>query len=137
MNTHFDLSDQELQTQVESGRIDQAVFNHEAHLRLAWINIDRYGVEEAILRVPEQIQSFARHTNLKDKYHHTLTVAAVKLVYSFTLISSSDNFQDFISEFPQLKHGFRELIGRHYGIDIFRSEPAKKTFLEPDLLPFY
>lgn len=137
MNTHLDLSDRELLMQVESGRINQSIFNHEAHLRLAWINIDRYGIEEALLRVPEQIQSFARHTNLKDKYHHTLTVAAVKLVYSFMLISHSDNFQDFIFEFPQLKHGFRELMGLHYGIDIFRSEPARKNFLEPDLLPFY
>jgi len=55
---------------------------------------------------------------------------------TFCLKSKLDNFRDFIEEFPRLKYNFKDLLAQHYGIDIFNSEIAKCSFLEPDLLPF-
>ena len=50
--------------------------------------------------------------------------------------SDSDNFKDFITEFPRLNYNFKELMNFHYGFDIYNSEKAKREFLKPDLVPF-
>ena len=77
-----------------------------------------------------------RHLNALDKYNETVTIAAVKAVYHFMQKSTSDNFKGFIVEFPRLKTNFKSILEQHYQIDLFNSELARSTFLEPDLLPF-
>lgn len=82
------------------------------------------------------MQQFVAFVGAKDKYHKTLTIAAMRAVYHFMLKSNSDNFINFIADFPQLKHKFKELMESHYSFDIFSSDKAKVEFLEPDLSPF-
>ena len=136
MENHFNLTDSEFERQFEHCELDPSIFSHEAHLRLAWIHITKYGIEKALSNIQLQLQKYVRHIGAEDKYNKTLTVAATKAVYHFILKSESDSFEGFITEFPRLKTNFRELMGFHYGIDIFNSEKAKKVFMEPDLLPF-
>ncbi|MBT31671.1 MAG: hypothetical protein CMO01_18600 [Thalassobius sp.] len=136
MEKHFQLSDAVFELQFEEGRLDPAMFSHEAHLRLAWIHLHNYGMERACNNICCQIKNYASQLGLKDKYNKTVTVAAIKAVYHFMLKSSADNFKDFIRESPRLKNAFKDLIDSHYGFDIFKSEKAKKEYLEPDLLPF-
>ena len=136
MEAHFKISDSEFEKQFQSCEFDPIYFSHEAHLRLAWIHIKNYGVERAVENVQEQLRNFVEYLGAKDKYNITLTVSAVKAVNHFMLKSESTNFKDFISEFPRLKYKFRELLGYHYGVDIFNSKEAKTKFIEPDLLPF-
>lgn len=136
MEEHFSLSDTEFEQQFNNCVLNPAIFSHEAHLRLAWINIDRYGIEQAEKNIPIQLQKFVRFVGAADKYNKTLTIAAIKAVYHFMLKSKSENFQGFIAEFPRLKNNFKELMSCHYGFDIYHSKKAKVEFLEPDLLPF-
>ena len=136
MEKHFELSDSEFEKQFISCELKPADFSHEAHLRLAWINIDKYGIQQAEKNIQNQLQKFVEFVGAKDKYNMTLTLAAIKAVYHFTLKSKSDNFMDFITEFPRLKYNFKELMDFHYGFDIYNSEKAKTEFLKPDLIPF-
>ncbi len=136
MKDHFDLSDLEFEQEFENCRLDPRLFDHEAHLRLAWIHITKYGIEKAIQYIQIQLKAYVKHLGAEDKYNTTVTVAAIKAVYHFVLRSKSDNFQDFIAEFPRLKNNFKGLMDSHYGIDIFNSEEAKKEYLDPDLLQF-
>lgn len=136
MEKHFNLTDSEFEKQFENCELDPSEFSHEAHLRLAWIHINKYGIEKAIHNVQAQLLNFVKHAGAEGKYNKTLTIAALKAVYHFMLKSKSENFNDFIAEFPRLKTNFKDLINSHYGIDVFNSEKAKKKFLEPDLLPF-
>lgn len=136
MQNHFDLSDAEFAHQFASCTLDATLFSHEAHLRLAWLLIDAHGIETAIDKIQEQLQSFVEHVGARDKYNKTLTIAATKAVYHFMLKSRSGSFRDFIMEFPQLKSNFRGLMEAHYAIDIFTLPQARVEFLEPDLLPF-
>jgi hypothetical protein len=48
MEDHFKLSDSEFEKKFESCEFDHSMFNHEAHLRLAWIHIHNYGIEKAL-----------------------------------------------------------------------------------------
>jgi hypothetical protein len=136
MENHFDLTDIELENQFASGRLDQKLFSHEAHLRLAWIHIRKDGIHQAIIAIRQQLQDFVERLGAKDKYNETVTIAALHAVHHFMQRSKTDNFKDFIAENPRLKFNFKELIGFHYYTNIFVSEAAKKKYLEPELLPF-
>ena len=136
MQNHLVLTDEQFEQQFQNGTLNPSLFTHEAHLRLAWIHIQKYGIEKALENVPTQIIHFVDNLGARDKYNHTLTIAAIKAVYHFFLKSKSDNFVDFIKGFPRLKYHFKELLACHYGVDIFNNEAAKKIYLEPDLLPF-
>lgn len=136
MEEHLYLSDAAFESQFEQCQLSPALFSHEAHLRLAWIHIRKYGIKKATENVQAQLLGFVTHVGAHDKYNITLTVAAVKAVAHFMAKSNADTFADFIVVFPQLKYNFKELMACHYSFDIFSSEEAKIAFLEPDLIPF-
>lgn len=136
MEKHFELTDAEFEQQFADCTLNPEMFSHEAHLRLAWIHITKYGTAKAIENVCAQIQAYAAAQGASGKYHVTVTVAAVRAVYHFILKSKSDNFRDFIAEFPRLKHQFESLLDSHYSMDLFKSELARKAFVEPDLEAF-
>lgn len=136
MEKHFLLSDTEFEQQFNSCELSPEDFSHEAHLRLAWININQYGIEQAEQNIQSQLKRYVEFIGAKDKYNTTLTVAAIKSVYHFMRKSKSASFKDFIVEFPRLKYGFKDLMNSHYGFDIYNSEKAKSEYLVPDLLPF-
>ena len=136
MEPHFQLSDKQFEQQFENATLEPSVFRHEAHLRLAWIHLRKYGPEQTIINLCHQIRHFASVVGESDKYNKTLTIAAIKVVHHFMQKAHYDSFEEFILAFPRLKYHFRDLINAHYQTDIFKSELAKHEYLEPDLLPF-
>ncbi len=136
MEKHFSLSDSEFKDQFIHCQLSPTLFTHEAHLRLAWININQSGIERAEEEIQIQLQNFVEFVGAKDKYNKTVTLAAIKAVYHFMLKSKADNFKDFIAEYPRLKTNFKDLLDCHYSFDIFNSNEAKINYLEPDLVPF-
>ncbi len=136
MEQHFTLMDIEFEEQFKSCSLHPAIFTHEAHLRLAWIHIHKYGANIAIDNIRSQLQNFVEHLGAKNKYNETVTIAAIKAVYHFILRSKTDNFEDFIAENQSLKNNFKELLAFHYETDVFNSPIAKEKFLTPELLPF-
>jgi hypothetical protein len=68
---------------------------------------------------------FVGFAGASHKYNQTLTVAAIKARKPFFRRSTSNTFNDFIAEFPQLQNRFKELMQFHYTTDIFTSEKAK------------
>jgi len=136
LEKHYQLTDAEFEKQFANCTLDAKLFSHEAHLRLAWIHLDKYGIDQAIQSICLQLVNFVDSLGASDKYNKTVTIAAVRAVYHFMLKSETANFKDFIAENPRLKHNFKELLRFHYKTDIFNSELAKKEYLEPELLPF-
>ena len=136
MEAHFKLSDSEFEKKFTSCDMDPAIFSHEAHLRLAWLHIHQYGVDKAIENISNQLKDFVSAVGAEDKYNETLTIAAIRAVWHFKSKSHTNNFKDFIDAYPELKTDFKTLISSHYSFDVFNSEQAKKTFIEPDLQSF-
>ena len=126
METHAELTDLEFEAKFNDCSLDPHLFNHEAHLRLAWIHIKKYGPNTAIANICTQIKRFDATHGDGTKFHTTLTIASLKIVYHFFLKSKSNTFQGFIEEFPRVKTNFRDLITSHYGINVFASSEAKK-----------
>ena len=136
MKIHYDLTNAEFELQFDSCKLDSNLFSHEAHLRLAWIHITKYGIEKALINIQSQLTRYVTHVGESTKYNKTVTIAAIKAVHHFILKSKSDNFMDFIAEFPGLQNNFKGVMDSHYSVDIFKSANARKEFISPDLLPF-
>ncbi len=136
MEKHFELTDLAFEKQFETCKLDVSMFSHEAHLRLAWIHITKYGLQQAEENIQKQLQNFVAHVGATDKYNKTVTIAAIKAVAHFMKKTTATNFEGFILEFPQLKNSFKTLINSHYSVDVFNSKRAKNMFITPDLAPF-
>lgn len=136
MELHFHISDYEFEEQFETGKLKPEIFTHEAHLRLAWIHLKKYRLENAISNIRSQLSDYVSLLGVADKYNETLTVAAIRAIDHFMRQSNTDTFKEFITAYPQLKDNFKELMQQHYQFDIFNSPEAKTSFIEPDLLPF-
>ena len=136
MKSHKSLSDEEFERNFEDQSLHPTLFSHEAHLRLAYIHVSRYGLEKAIENVNNQILGYVQKWNARDKYNRTLTTAAVQAVNHFMDRAPGMAFDELIQKFPKLLNQFKYLMECHYSIDIFESDLAKTEYIEPDLLPF-
>jgi len=136
MEAHFKISDKEFEKLFETCKLDPTIFTHEAHLRLAWIHISRYGLEQAENNIKLQLKNFVASVGATDKYNKTLTIVAIRAVNHFRSKSKSNDFKNYIAEFPKLKTDFKSLINSHYSINIFSSQKSKTEFIKPDLIPF-
>ncbi|MBN4077552.1 hypothetical protein JYT25_00200 [bacterium AH-315-C20] len=131
-----ELSDDIFEEQFRTCQLDPVLLTHEAHLRLAYIHISKYGEARAIQNLCLQIGVFDRTHGEGIKYHETITVVAVKIVQHFMNRTSAVNFDGLLKEFPRLKTNFKDLINQHYSLDLFKHPTAKIEYLEPDLSPF-
>jgi hypothetical protein len=136
MEEHWTLSDLEFETQFTNGVFNPLWFSHEAHLRFAWMYINRYGSQKAFEMYRSQLFAFAVKHLAKNKFNLTVTHASIKVLGGFMEKSGANNFTDFIQEFPELKTNFKELLSAHYSINIFSDSVAKQQILQPDLVPF-
>lgn len=136
MQDHFKLTDSQFEKQFSNGTLPPSLFSHEAHLRLAWIHIKKYGVENAVKNIRQQLKDYVKAVGAEDKYHETVTIASVRAVNHFIRKSETESFADFIKENEQLLNNFKHLLLTHYRTDIFNSKIAKKEYIEPELIQF-
>jgi hypothetical protein len=129
------LDDEAFLTAFRNATLPSKAFNHEAHLRLAWLHLQRSPVKKAIRDVQEQIQRYALSLGATDKYHCTLTVASMKLVQERSG-GTEIGFEEFRNRHPELLTEFKGLLLRHYSEARLFSPEARMHYLEPDLLPF-
>ena len=130
------MTDQEFMTQFEGLTLHPQHFNHRGHLRLAWLYLMQYPLEVAIEKTAVGIKNYATHLGATGKYHHTLTVAIVRVMNGRIHKSPSPTFAQFLDENPDLLNKLPQLLQQHYSHDLLYSKQAKSEYVEPDLLPF-
>jgi len=133
---HHLLTNDELEDKFSTCDVPAVLFTHEAHLRLSYIHITKYGLDKAIENLAKQIADCDNKYGDGTKFNKTLTVASAKVVSHFIEKAKTEDFNNFIIEFPELKYDFIGLLKTHYEIDIFNDKVAKQEYLEPDLLAF-
>ncbi|MCR9251659.1 MAG: hypothetical protein NXI20_14635 [bacterium] len=136
MKNHTELTDEQFLKAFSSCELLPSLFNHEAHIRLAWILITDNGLDRAKQEVVKLIGNYVKNLNQEDKFNLTLTIAATEIISNKVQHSSTRDFQGFIDEFPGLITEFKTSIYQHYSFDIFNSDVAKTQYLPPDLIPF-
>src|SRR2546427_1937324 len=73
-------SDEEFLRAFEDLSFPADLFHHGEHIRVAWLYLKSSDASRAAERMSEGIRRFANHHGATQKYHHTLTLAWMRLV---------------------------------------------------------
>lgn len=112
-----------------------AGFNHHGHIRVAWLLLRRFPLEEAVCRTCDGIGRLAAHLGAAGKYNHTLTEALVRLMAHGGAADPSLSWDDFLRQNHVLVSDARRLLGRYYSEECLSSPEARSRSLPPDRQP--
>ena len=116
-----------------SGQIANQNFHHRDHLRLAWVQINRLGLERASEVVTSGIRHFATTHGSADRYHDTMTRFWLRVVGMGIHHHPNLAFEELLVAEPHLLD--KGLPFRHWSRDTMASDSAKRSWVEPDLRP--
>ena len=110
-------------------------FRHRQHINLAFYAVRRYGMPGAVGTICGWIRQIAAYERAPQKYHHTVSRAWVELV-AHHVADDPDcaDFDRFAERNPALLD--KRLLARHYRSSTLAAEPARRAWVEPDLVPF-
>eukprot|EP00475_Leptophrys_vorax_P034074 TRINITY_DN5454_c0_g1_i1.p1 TRINITY_DN5454_c0_g1~~TRINITY_DN5454_c0_g1_i1.p1 ORF type:complete len:443 (+),score=128.94 TRINITY_DN5454_c0_g1_i1:84-1331(+) len=113
-------------------------WDHRAHLRLAWIILNRYGRKEGIQRIVEGIQKFIENSDRarKTNFHLTMTYFWCHMVFYaiHATVNPKNDFKTFLVMNPQLSNG--GLFLDYYERDtMLNNMESRRTLVMPDKKP--
>ncbi len=118
----------------EACTVAPSQFNHEAHVRLAYIYLTESDADVAVQKMRDALLKFLEHNSIpRSKFHETLTRAWVLAVRHFMNRSTSTSAADFIAKNPELLD--TKIMLTHYSASVLFSPDARASFVEPDLDP--
>jgi hypothetical protein len=127
-------SDEEFLRAFEDISFPANQFHHREHIRVAWLYLKSSNATHAAERMTAGIRRFANHHGATQKYHHTLTLAWMRLVAA-ALVETAEgrNFTQFLAEHPEL--GDKDLLRKYYSTELLQTNGAREGWVEPDLQP--
>jgi hypothetical protein len=126
------LNDDELIDAMEQFQISGAHFHHRDHVRLAWAYLRNTSLDRAEARLARCIRRFAAHYGVSYKYHHTMTVAWVRIVgAAMRLTPALLTFEQFATAHPFLFNA--RLPWAFYSPALLASDAARTNWVAPDL----
>jgi len=117
-----------------------AEFQHRDHIKVAYLYLLRYPLDDAIIKVRTGLQALAAAwgapvDELEKGYHETMTQAWVRLVHlalsNADAVESADAFCEQLPKLMQKPH-----LELFYSRERLITWQAKREFVEPDLGPF-
>lgn len=113
-------------------RLRAADFDHRAHVRMAWLMLERQPLEDAIESICGGIQRFALHLGATSKFHRTISEALARLIASKL---GAATWSEFVDSHPELLTHVRELLAQYYSPELLGSDAARQGFVAPDRAP--
>jgi hypothetical protein len=127
-----DWTDEDFREAFESLRIPKEMFHHREHIRLAWIYSCHFPPQQALARMVQGIQAFAKHHGAAAKYHHTITMAWMCLVrHAACPAPQAPDFSTFAVAHVHLFNP--RLLEYYYSKARLQSDAARHAWIEPDL----
>src|SRR5260221_13351544 len=123
------MTDHEFLHAFESGRLSPSEFHHRDHLRLAWLQVSRLGLEAGSAAVAGGIRRFAEAHGQHRLYHETLTRFWVRIVAH----ASQPTFGATLARHPMLLR--KDLPLAHWSRDTLYGDAARSAWVQPDLMP--
>ena len=135
MSHQQSFDDRAFREQFETCLTSPADFNHQAHIRLAYIYLCDDEPSKAYQNMRQSLQGFLTYYGVEaSKYHETLTRAWLKAIHHFMVLTSdTSSAAAFIVRHPQLLDA--KVMLTHYSKASLFSDRARATFVEPDLEP--
>ena len=117
----------------ESGTVDPDAFDHEAHVYVAWLYLERYPLLEAVDRFDAALRRLTIKLGIPGKYHATIT-------WFFMLLIAERRDADPGSDWTRFRRNNDDLVRdgkilrRYYDSQTLASERARQSFVLPDKL---
>lgn len=123
--------------ELESHVLPVSDFTHRAHLYAAWAYRREYPAREAAARCARAISRYAMAKGAAQKYHHTVTMALLTLIYSRLEATPAqiDDWEAFAAGNADLLADARQLVACHYSEEKLQDEAARRAFVAPDIAP--
>jgi hypothetical protein len=131
------MDDQAFLLALESRQLSASEFNHHAHLLAAWAYSRRYDTAEAAVRCARALSRFAMAKGAAEKYHHTVTMAILAILYSRldARPELKDDWQAFLDANRDIVSDARQVVLVHYSEDKLEKDSARRAFIAPDKKP--
>jgi hypothetical protein len=110
-------------------------FDHRGHLRMAWLHLVRYDVDEASRRVCSGIRDLAAKFDVPEKFNHTLSEALMRIMAGRMSRDGAEDFDAFLRANPDLVDDCIGVLALHYSDELLNSDSARGGWVEPDRLP--
>jgi hypothetical protein len=109
-------------------------FHHRDHLRLALIYLRRYGPHQARTQIAATILRYATFHGAAGKYHHTITMAWMRLLAGAAAAYPPETpLDNLFAAHPALLD--KNTLNEYYSEALLNSPAARAEFAEPDLKP--
>jgi hypothetical protein len=132
--SHHNLSNQEFLRQIETVTIDPELFNHEAHIRMAWLYLNEFDNDTALGRISAGIKGIDVKYAGGMKYHHTITMVFANSMVTLMQGKTHKTWQGFIAANAGLGIS-KSFLAEYYSDDLLYSDEAKAGFVMPDKKP--
>src|SRR3954470_19392839 len=129
------MTDDDFLSAFEDSGLSVAQLDHRAHLRAAWLILNRYPLEEAIERICAGIEKLATRFGALDKFNRTLSEALIRLMALRGATNSSQTFDGYLQANRWLVEDVRNGLAAYYSPALLYSDAAKRRFVPPDLQP--
>jgi len=119
----------------EAGTIDVDAFDHNAHIYLAWLYLEKHALPEAIQKFSAALKRLTTQLGIPGKYHETITWFFMFLIEERREESSTCDWYAFRRENDDLfARGEDGILNRYYKHATLGSDRARRSFLLPDRL---
>lgn len=127
------LSDQEFIQQFEALTLDPVHLNHQGHLRLAWLYLQKDHLGRAIELTCSGIKAYAESLGATDKFHYTITDGLVRVIWQRMQDVQSTDWRAFLESNQDLQKDALQVLYQYYSEHVLFSEAAKTSWVLPDL----
>ncbi len=120
---------------LEDGTLDVDAFDHEAHIYVAWLYLQRYPLHEASARFMSALQRLTRKLGIPGKYHETISWFFMLLIEERRSAQETDDWFSFHRDHADLfARGDDDIVNRYYSSELLGSDRARQSFMLPDKL---
>lgn len=132
------MTDQELLAALEDCTLPQEQWDHQGHVRVAWMYVTQHDLETAVAKMRGSLQAYNALANVPEAidrgYHETITLAFMRVIAAADRETGPHaTAADFCQQHPELLD--KKALLRFYSRDRIMSWEAKREFIEPDLEP--
>ena len=116
-------------------RLDPVAFDHQSHVRAAWLLLASRPFETALLDYIEAVKKLACRAGVPEKFHYTITAALMSLIASAQAETPGQSWDEFLAQDGPFFSDAFALLQQHYSRELLYSERAKTSWVKPDRLP--
>jgi hypothetical protein len=120
----------------ESGSLPLKDFRHQIHVRLVFLYLKRFSVQEVLVRFPTALVRYANAHGKHGLYNETITWSYIFLIRERLARANPEiTWEEFQARNQDLMTWKENILKKYYRDETLSSALAKETFLFPDKHP--